>query len=59
MHLVSKHVEEFIDDISRSTPVIRVPWEEFRDTSEVVKVVEEAFSRDSFIRDAVWRPTSL
>ena len=37
--------------------MIRVPWEEFRDTSEVVEVVEEAFARESFIRDAVWRPT--
>ena len=59
LQLLHRGYEEFIDDISRSTPVIRVPWEEFRDTSEVVKVVEEAFSRDSFIRDAVWRPTSL
>jgi len=57
LQLLHRGYEEFIDDISRSTPVIRVPWEEFRDTSEVVKVVEDAFERESFIRDAVWRPT--
>ena len=58
LQLLHRGYEEFIEDISRSTPVIRVPWEEFKDTSEVVKVVEEAFSRESFIRDAVWRPTN-
>ena len=57
LRLLHQGYEEFIDDISRSTPVIRVPWEEFKDTSEVVEVVEEAFARESFIRDAVWRPT--
>ena len=57
LRLLHQGYEEFIDDISRSTPVIRVPWEEFRDTAEVVEVVEEAFARESFIRDAVWRPT--
>lgn len=57
LKLLNQGYEEFIEDISRSTPVIRVPWEEFRETSEVVRVVEEAFSRESFIRDAVWRPT--
>lgn len=57
LRLLHQGYEEFIEDISRSTPVIRVPWEEFRDTEEVVEVVEEAFARESFIRDAVWRPT--
>lgn len=57
LRLLHQGYEEFIEDISRSTPVIRVPWEEFKNTSEVVEVVEEAFARESFIRDAVWRPT--
>lgn len=57
LRLLHRGYEEFIEDISRSTPVIRVPWEHFRSTEEVVKVVEEAFARESFIRDAVWRPT--
>lgn len=57
LRLLHRGYEEFIEDISRSTPVIRVPWEQFKDTSEVVKVVEEAFERESFIRDVLWRPT--
>ena len=57
LRLLHQGYEEMIGGTPRSTPVIRVPWEDFRDTAEVVEVVEEAFARESFIRDAVWRPT--
>ena len=57
LQLLHRGYEEFIDDISRSIPVIRVPWEDFRDTSEVIALVEDVYFKESFIRNASWRPT--
>ena len=47
----------FIDDISRTLPVIRVDWERFRSTDEVVEKIESAYIEESFIREVSWRPT--
>lgn len=46
----------FVDEISRSIPVIRVDWDQFRDTDEMAEAVEQAYLQGSFLRDVQWRP---
>ncbi len=48
---------DFIQDISRTVPVIRVNWEEYKDAEEMAAVIEQEYLRGSFIRDAQWSPT--
>jgi deoxyadenosine kinase len=57
LELLHRGYEEFIADISRSIPVIRVPWEEFHETEEVVKLVQETYLKESFLREVHWRPS--
>jgi len=49
--------ENFIRDVSRSVPVIRVDWDQFRDTEEMAQVVEQEYLKGSFLRHVEWRPT--
>jgi len=58
-YLVALHREytAFIEDISRSVPVIRVDWERFRDAEEMAEVIEREYLDGRFLRDAEWRPT--
>ncbi|MGK0359973.1 MAG: deoxyadenosine kinase [Bradymonadia bacterium] len=49
---------EFIEDIARTVPVIRVDWEKYRDVEEIAQVIEDGYFNGSFLRDAVWRATS-
>lgn len=49
--------EEFVQDISRSIPVIRVDWDRFRTVEEMAQVIEREYLGGSFLRDAEWRPT--
>ena len=49
--------EDFIRDISRSIPVIRVDWDEFRDAEEMASVIEREYLQGSFLRRVTWRPT--
>ena len=46
----------FVDEISRSIPVIRVDWDQFRDTDEMAEAVEQAYLKGSFLRDVQWQP---
>jgi len=50
--------ELFINDISRTIPVIRVSWEEYRDVEEMAQVIEREYLNGSFLRTASWSPTS-
>jgi deoxyadenosine kinase len=50
--------ESFIADISRTIPVIRVEWEQYRSTEEMVEVIEKEYFNKSFLRNAEWRPTA-
>ncbi|HMV66484.1 MAG TPA: deoxynucleoside kinase [Myxococcota bacterium] len=47
----------FIDDISRTVPVIRVDWDQFRDTEEMASVIEREYLDARFLRQARWAPT--
>ena len=48
---------DFISDISRAIPVIRVNWEEFRDAEEIASMIEQEYLNGHFLRDVTWRPT--
>lgn len=50
--------ESFLRDISRSVPVIRVDWDQFRDVSEMASVIEQEYLRGSFLRRVAWSPTA-
>ncbi len=49
--------EVFLQDISRSVPVIRVDWDQFRDVEEMAAVIEHEYLKGSFLRRAAWSPT--
>lgn len=48
--------ESFIADISRTVPVIRVSWEEYRDVEEMARVIEREYLQGSFLRTVQWTP---
>lgn len=49
--------ERFINNISRSIPVIRVDWSRFRDAEEMAQVIERAYLHSSFLKTVKWEPT--
>lgn len=49
--------EAFIKDISRSVPVIRVDWDRFHTTEEMVEVIDRTYFHGSFLREVSWTPT--
>jgi deoxyadenosine kinase len=44
--------EEFVVDISKRVPTIRVSWEEFRDVEEMAEVVQHHYTKASFLKEA-------
>jgi deoxyadenosine kinase len=48
--------EAFVADISRSVPVIRVDWDQFRDVGEMAVAIEREYLRGSFLRTVSWSP---
>lgn len=49
--------ERFIEDISRTVPVIRVDYDRFRTTEEMAEVIERAYLDARFLRQVRWEPT--
>ncbi|MAY81888.1 MAG: hypothetical protein CL930_14050, partial [Deltaproteobacteria bacterium] len=49
--------EEFVANISRTIPVIRVDWDRFRDVDDIASRIEEEYLRGSFLREVNWEPT--
>lgn len=49
--------ETFVQDISRSVPVIRVDWDQFRNVEEMASVIEKEYLGGSFLRRVAWSPT--
>ena len=52
-----KRYDEFIKDIARNIPVIRVPWDDFKDAEETAERIEHEYLDGSFLREVEWRPT--
>ena len=57
-YLVALHAEyeQFIADIARTVPVIRISWEEYRDVEEMAGVIEREYLQGSFLRTVQWTP---
>ena len=51
-----KQYGKFVEEISRTIPVIRVDWDRFRDTDEMAEAIEKAYLQGSFLRDVHWDP---
>jgi len=49
--------ERFIENISRTIPVIRVDWDRFRDVEEMAVVIQREYLDANFLRQARWEPT--
>ncbi len=49
--------ERFIEEISRTVPVIRVDYDRFRDAEEMATVIEREYLDASFLRTVSWEPT--
>jgi len=48
--------EVFIKEISKTIPVIRVDYDEFRDAEEMAGVIHKEYLHGSFLRQATWSP---
>lgn len=46
--------ERFIEDIARMVPVIRIPWEEYKDAEETAAMIEREYLGGSFLRSVHW-----
>jgi len=47
--------EEFIGEISRTIPVLRVEWNEFWETEKLADSISKAYTQHSFIRELTER----
>lgn len=50
--------EAFLADISRSVPVIRIDWDQFRTVEEMAAVIEREYLGGNFVRKVAWSPTA-
>ncbi len=58
LRALRREYERFIQDISRTVPVIRVHWEEYRDAGEMAEMIEREYLKGSFLREVHWSPTT-
>jgi deoxyadenosine/deoxycytidine kinase len=58
-YLTALHREysNFIQDISRTIPVIRVDYDQFRDPEEMAEMIQREYLDANFLRQVGWRPT--
>ena len=56
LEMLYQEYEIFIEEIARTIPVIRVPWEQFHDADEVAEMIEKEYLQTSFIRSVGWSP---
>ena len=48
---LAKNYEEFLLDISRLIPVLRVNWDEYWDVEALAKAIKDEYQRTSFLRE--------
>jgi deoxyadenosine kinase len=60
-YLRTLHAEyqTFIKNISRTVPVIKVSWEQFRDVEEMAKMIEKEYFKGSFLREVDWNTPGI
>lgn len=54
---LQRRYQEFITDVSHNIPVIRVPWDEFKDVEETAEMIEHEYLHGNFLREVQWRTT--
>jgi len=57
LEALDRNYREFIEDVARTVPVIRVDWETYRDAEEMAEVIKREYLQGSFLREVRWRPT--
>jgi deoxyadenosine kinase len=57
LRALSAEYERFVTEISRTIPVIRVDWDQFRDAEEMAAVIEREYLHSSFLRRVEWQPS--
>lgn len=57
LQALHREYERFVSEISRTIPVIRVDWDQFRDAEEMAAVIEREYLHSSFLRRVEWAPT--
>ena len=50
--------EEFVSDISRTIPVVRVDYDRFRTAEQMAVAIEHEYLQGSFLREVNWEPTA-
>ena len=50
--------EEFVSDISRTIPVVRVDYDRFRTAEQMAVAIEHEYLQGSFLREVSWDPTA-
>ena len=50
--------EEFVTDISRTIPVVRVDYDRFRTAEQMAVAIEHEYLQGSFLREVNWDPTA-
>ena len=48
--------EEFISDISKTIPVVRVDYDHFRDVEDMAAAIDIAYKKGSFLQEVTWDP---
>ena len=56
LEMLQTEYEMFIEEIARTMPVIRVPWEQFHNADETAEMIEREYLQTSFLREASWSP---
>ena len=51
-----REYERFIEEISRTVPVIKVSWEQYREPAEMAQMIEREYLSSTFLREVSWDP---
>ena len=54
--MLYQEYETFIQSVSKTIPVIRVSWEQYRNAEEMAAVIEREYLKSNFIRNVEWNP---
>ena len=54
LEMLHREYEVFIENISRTVPVIRVSWEQYHDAEEMAEVIKQEYLQSSFLKTVNW-----
>jgi deoxyadenosine kinase len=56
LRALDRNYQQFIQQIARTVPVIKVSWEQYRSPAEMAEVIHKEYLRGSFLREVRWTP---